>query len=88
MKTRIKKIGLVIVKTLTMLGVFLTVIGGSLATSTIDSASLPIPASWRPYMTSAAFAAIALKYMVIPSIEALVKGIKQALVELDKPDEN
>ena len=87
MKAKVIVYGKVVAKVGTTLAVFLAVIGGCLATSTIESSKLPMPPSWRPYMESIAFAGIVLKWGVVPAVEGLVKGIKAALAELSKSDE-
>lgn len=87
MKLQLKKISLAVIKALTMLSVFLAVIGGALATSLIPSESIPLPPSWRPYMASIAFGAIAVKWLLVPTIDALIKAMRAALAELEKPEE-
>jgi len=50
----------------------LALLAGGLGTLPIDSAHLPMPPEWRPYLQSTAFFAVAIRVIVIPTLDSLV----------------
>jgi len=66
-----------IVKFLTSASAALVVFAGGLAMLPIDSADLPMPAEWRPYLAGAAFIAAAISRAVVPTLDAIIQTLQK-----------
>ena len=66
-----------VIRFLTITSSSLAALLGGLATLPIPSSDLPIPPSWRPYLVSTAFLAAAVRIVVIPFIDNLIKSLSE-----------
>ncbi len=65
------------IKILTIVSSSLALVMGGLAQLPIDSASLPMPPEWRPYLTGIAFLAAAVRVLVIPVLDNIAAKLKE-----------
>ncbi len=72
-----------ILKVLTIAATSLTALAAGLAALPVDSTSLPMPPSWRPYLVGVGFIAASIRIVVLPTIESVVKYLERT-----KPDED
>jgi hypothetical protein len=66
-----------VVKILTIASSSLALLMGGLAQLPIDSASLPMPAEWRPYLTGTALLAAAVRIVIIPVLDNIAAKLKE-----------
>ena len=66
-----------LVKILTIASSSLAALMGGLATLPVPSDNLPIPPQWRPYLVSVAFIAGAIRIVIIPFLDSIIKGLKE-----------
>lgn len=85
MQTKTKRIVAGITKWLTIISAGLTGLAGGLALLPTDSANLLTPPSWRPYLAGVALMGLGLSRIVVPLMEAIIKGIKAAEDASDGP---
>lgn len=67
-----------VIRILTIASSALVVFAGGLAMLPIDSANLPMPPEWRPYLAGSAFIAAAVRIVVLPTLDAVIKGLNDA----------
>lgn len=65
-----------IIRFITNASTSLAALAGGLGTLPIDSAHLPMPPEWRPYLQGTALLAIAIRVVVIPTLDSLAKSMK------------
>jgi hypothetical protein len=73
-----------VVRALTNTSTALAALAGGLGTLPIDSANLPLPPDWRPYLQGVALIAIAIRVAIIPTLDAIAKGITE--IAVSQPD--
>jgi len=61
------------VKVITNLSAALAALAGGLGTLPVDSANLPMPPEWRPYLMGTALIALAIRAVIIPTLDAIAK---------------
>ena len=65
------------VRVLTIGSVALTSLAGGLALLPIDSAHLPMPPEWRPYLAGTAVIALSIRTVVIPTLDAIISHLNK-----------
>lgn len=68
-----KKFTTAAIRFTTNLSAALAALAGGLGTLPIDSANLPMPPEWRPYLQGTALLALSIRVVVIPTLDALTK---------------
>ena len=68
---------------LTIATTSLTALAAGLAALPVDSASLPMPPNWRPYLVGVGFIAASIRIVVLPTIEATVKYLEKTKPDAD-----
>jgi hypothetical protein len=67
-----------ILKLLTIASTALAAFAAGLGTLPIDSASLPLPPEWRPYLMGTAFIAASVRVVVLPVLDAITKSLQES----------
>lgn len=65
-----------ILKILTIASTALAAFAAGLGTLPIDSADLPLPPEWRPYLMGVAFIAASIRVAVLPVLESIIKSLE------------
>lgn len=55
----------------------LTALAGGFAMLPIDSANLPMPPEWRPYLAGSALVALGIRALVVPTLDAVIKKLNE-----------
>lgn len=63
---------------LTVASSSLTALAAGLAMLPVASSELPLPPEWRPYLAGVGFIAIAIRIVVVPTLDAAIKSAKDA----------
>jgi len=66
------------VRILTIASAALAALAGGLGTLPIDSASLPMPPEWRPYLMGVAFLSLSIRAVVVPTLDSIIAKIRQS----------
>jgi hypothetical protein len=77
MKTKTKITTARITRILTIISAALVTFTGGLALLPIDSADLPMPPAWRPYLAGTALLVASLRILVIPTLDSIIKKLKE-----------
>jgi len=65
------------VRIVTNVSTSLAALAGGLGTLPIASEHLPMPPHWRPYVQGVALLALSIRVVVIPTLDAIVKGFTE-----------
>lgn len=66
-----------IIKLLTIITSALATLLAGLATLSVPSDQLPMPAEWRPYLVPIAFIVNAARIAFVPMLESIIKTLKE-----------
>lgn len=64
-------------RVLTIGSAALTALAGGFAMLPIDSANLPMPPEWRPYLAGSALVALGIRALVVPTLDAIIKAMNE-----------
>ncbi len=65
-----------VIRLLTIASSSLTALAAGLAMLPIASSELPLPPELRPYLAGVGFIAIAIRIVVVPTLDSLIKSAK------------
>lgn len=65
-----------LVRIITIGSAALAALAGGLGTLPIDSANLPMPPEWRPYLQGTALIALAIRTVIVPTLDAITNKLQ------------
>ena len=64
-----------ILRIFTIVSSSLTALAAGLALLPVASAELPMPPEWRPYLAGIGMIAVAIRAVVVPTLDAVIKSV-------------